>query len=183
MNTEVRNIKSILLVEDDPQDAELTLAALDEHHLADKVAVVRDGEKALDYLYRRGEFKTRPASNPILVLLDLKMPKLNGLEVLKTLKADEHLKIIPVVVLSSSCETPDLVQCYKHGANAYVVKPVDFGEFMKAVKQMGIFWAAINEPPPNSGREETSIRDGEVLSPRRKAVKNEIPAPHPAFGG
>jgi CheY-like chemotaxis protein len=183
MDTEIKGFKNILLVEDDPQDAELTLAALDEHHLANKVAVVRDGGKALDYLYRRGEFKTRPAGDPILVLLDLKMPKVNGLEVLKTIKADEHLKIIPVVVLSSSRETPDLIECYNHGVNAYVVKPVDFSDFMKAVKQLGIFWAAINEPPPNAGREETSILDDEVISPRRKVVKNEIPAPHPAFGG
>ncbi len=177
------NIKHILLVEDDPRDADLTLAALEEHGLANGVFVVHDGEKALDYLYRRGEFKTRTGSNPILVLLDLKMPKVSGLEVLKVVKADENLKIIPVVVLSSSRETPDLVECYKHGVNAYVVKPVDYSEFMKAVKQLGIFWAAINEPPPNAGREEASIRDAEVISPRRKVVKNEIPAPHPAFGG
>jgi CheY-like chemotaxis protein len=171
MNTEIRNIKKILLVEDDPRDVELTLAALEEHHLANKVVVVRDGEKALDYLYRRGEFKTRAGGNPILVLLDLKMPKVNGLEVLKAIKADEYLKIIPVVVLSSSRETPDLVQCYQHGVNAYVVKPVDFAEFMKAVKQLGIFWAAINEPPPHTEREETSIQSGEVISPGKKEVK------------
>ena len=165
------NIKTILLVEDDPRDVELTLAALEEHHLANKVAVVRDGEKALDYLYRRGEFKTRAGGNPILVLLDLKMPKVNGLEVLKIIKADEQLKIIPVVVLTSSRETPDVVGCYQHGVNAYVVKPVDFAEFMKAVKQFGIFWVAVNEPPPHTGREETSIQSGEVISPGKKAVK------------
>jgi CheY-like chemotaxis protein len=166
-NMEINGIKSILLVEDDPQDAELTLAALEEHNLANKVAVVRDGEKALDYLYRRGEFKTRAGGNPILVLLDLKMPKVNGLEVLKNIKADADLKMIPVVVLSSSREMPDLVECYQHGVNAYVVKPVDFGEFMKAVKQLGIFWAAINEPPP-AGKEE---------------AKHETAAAHPASGG
>ena len=149
METEMGSIKNILLVEDDPRDVELTLAALEEYHLANKVAVVDNGAEALDYLYRRGEFKTRAAGNPVVVLLDLKMPKVNGLEVLKTIKADEYLKIIPVVVLSSSRETPDLVECYKHGVNAYVVKPVDFADFMKAVKQLGIFWAAINEPPPN----------------------------------
>jgi CheY-like chemotaxis protein len=175
-------VKNILLVEDDPRDVELTLAALEEHHLANKVAVVGDGAKALDYLYRRGEFKTRVGGNPILVLLDLKMPKVNGLEVLKIIKADEHLKIIPVVVLSSSRETPDLVECYKHGVNAYVVKPVDFAEFMKAVQQLGIFWAAINEPPPYSGREESSIQSGEVISPRITKVTNTIAAPHPALG-
>jgi CheY-like chemotaxis protein len=182
MGTEIINIKNILLVEDDPRDVELTLAALEEHHLANKVAVVRDGEKALDYLYRRGEFKTRAGGNPILVLLDLKMPKVNGLEVLKIIKSDKYLKTIPVVVLSSSRETPDLVECYKHGVNAYVVKPVDFSEFMKAVKQLGIFWAAVNEPPPHIGREETSIQSDEVISSGKGGIKNEISAPHPALG-
>jgi len=177
------NIKHILLVEDDPRDATLTLAALGKCNLTDRVFVVHDGEKALDYLYFRGEFKTRTGSNPILVLLDLKMPKVNGLDVLKVIKTDEHLKIIPVVVLSSSRETSDLVECYKHGVNAYVVKPVDFAEFMKAVKQLGIFWAAVNEPPPYTGSEETSIFDSEVIPLGRKMVKNEILAPHPAFGG
>ena len=150
MDTDLKYMKNILLVEDDPQDAELTLAALEEHHLADKVAVVRDGEKVLDYLYRRGEFKTRAGGNPILVLLDLKMPKINGLEVLKTIKADEHLKVIPMVVLSSSREPRDLIECYKHGANAYVVKPVDFGKFAEMVKHLAMFWTAINESPPTA---------------------------------
>jgi CheY-like chemotaxis protein len=144
-------IKNILLVEDDPGDVELTLAALEENHLANKVAVVNNGEEALDYLYRRGKFKMRAGSNPILVLLDNKMPKVNGLEVLKTIKADENLKLIPVVVLTSSRETPDLIEFYKHGVNAYVVKPVDFAEFMNVIKHLGIFWAAINEPPPYIG--------------------------------
>ena len=145
MNPEIKNI---LLAEDDPRDVELTLAALEEHHLANKVMVVRDGAEALDYLYRRGEFKHRDEANPILVLLDLKMPKVNGLEVLKIIKTDAELKTIPIVVLTSSRETPDLTECYRHGVNAYVVKPVDFGDFMKAVKQLGVFWAVINEPPP-----------------------------------
>jgi len=149
MDTEIKSIKNILLVEDDPRDMELTLAALGENHLANKVEVVRDGAEALDYLYHRGKFETRPGRNPILMLLDNKMPKVSGLEVLKIVKADEHLKAIPVVALTSSRETPDLIEFYKHGVNAYVVKPVDFAEFMKAVKQLGIFWAAINEPPPN----------------------------------
>ena len=183
MNTEILSIKKILLVEDDPRDVELTLAALAEHNLANQVAVVRDGAEALDYLYCRGKFKTRAAGHPVLVLLDLKLPKVSGLEVLKIIKADEHLKIIPVVVLSSSRETPDLVECYKLGVNAYVVKPVDFAEFMKAVKQLGVFWAAVNEPPPHIGREETSIHSGEVISPGKKEDKNEISAPHPALGG
>jgi len=160
MDTEIRRIRKILLVEDDPQDAELTLAALEEHELASRVVVVRDGEKALDYVYRRGEFKTRTGDDPILVLLDLKMPKVNGLEVLKIIKADECLKTIPVVVLSSSRETPDLVGCYKHGVNAYVVKPLDFSEFMKTLKQLVVFWAAVNEPPPPAWREETAVQNG-----------------------
>ncbi len=149
MVSEMVSIKSILLAEDDPRDVELTLAALEENHLANKVAVVENGEQALDYLYCRGKFKLREGGNPIVVLLDNKMPKVNGLEVLKAIKQDEDLKTIPVVVLTSSRETPDLIEFYKHGANAYVVKPVGFSEFMKAVQQLGVFWAAINEPPPS----------------------------------
>ena len=145
------NIKNILLVEDDSKDVELTLAALEENHLANRIVVLENGEEALDYLYERGKFEKRSGGNPIVVLLDNKMPKVNGLEVLKTIKADEHLKIIPVVVLTSSRETPDLVEFYKHGVNAYVVKPVDFAEFMNVIKHLGIFWAAINEPPPCIG--------------------------------
>ena len=141
-------IKHILLVEDDPRDVELTLAALAEHNLANAVVVVQDGEEALDYLYCRGKFKTRTSGRPVVVLLDLKMPKVSGLEVLKIIKADENLKTIPVVVLTSSREEPDLIESYQYGVNAYVVKPVDFSEFIKAVKQLGIFWAAMNEPPP-----------------------------------
>jgi CheY-like chemotaxis protein len=182
MDSEKVNIKSILLAEDDPRDVELTLAALEENHLANKVAVVGNGEEALDYLYRRGKFKMRAGGNPIVVLLDNKMPKVNGLEVLKAIKADEHLKTIPVVVLTSSRETPDLIEFYNHGVNAYVVKPVDFCEFMKAVKQLGVFWAAVNEPPPYIGKEETLFQSGEVVSSGKKEVKNEIPAPNPSFG-
>ena len=143
-------IKHILLVEDDPNDVELTLEALTEHSLANDVVVVSDGEEALDYLYCRGKFDGRDSGRPVVVLLDLKMPKVSGLEVLKIIKADEHLKAIPVVVLTSSREEPDLVKCYQHGVNAYVVKPVGFSEFTKAVKQLGIFWAAINELPPHA---------------------------------
>jgi len=150
-------IKSILLVEDDPHDVELTLAGMKEHGLANTVVVVRNGEEALDYLYRRGEFSGRSDGNPVVVLLDNKMPKVTGLEVLKIIKADEHLKVIPVVVLSSSRETPDLAECYRHGVNAYVVKPVDFSDFMQAIKQLGLFWAAINEPPPDSLEKPTEV--------------------------
>lgn len=177
------NVKHILLVEDDPRDEELMLAALEEYNLTNNIFVVHDGEEALDYLYCRGKFKTRATGDPVAVLLDLKMPKIDGLEVLKIIKADEHLKIIPTVVLTSSRETPDLIECYQHGVNAYVVKPVDFGEFVKAVKQLAVFWSAINEPPPQTGREETAIQSGQVILPGKKEVKNEIPAPHPAFRG
>lgn len=153
--TEVTHIKNILLVEDDPRDVELTLAALEENHLANKVFVVHDGAQALDYLYCRGQFEKRTGGNPIFVLLDNKMPKLNGIEVLKIMKADAQLKMIPVVVLTSSRETPDLVEFYQQGVNAYVVKPVDFAAFMLAVKQLGVFWAAVNEPPPHVERATT----------------------------
>jgi CheY-like chemotaxis protein len=147
MNPEIKNI---LLAEDDLHDVELTLAALAEYNLTNQVMVVRDGAEALDYLYRRGEFATRTGGNPMLILLDLKMPKINGLEVLKAIKADLALKSIPIVMLTSSRETPDLTECYLHGVNAYVVKPVGFSDFMKAVKQLGVFWAAVNEPPPDA---------------------------------
>ena len=140
-------IKSILLAEDDPNDVELTLAALAEHNLANKVEVVRDGAEALDYLFRRGKFATRPDGNPVVVLLDLKMPKVNGLEVLHKIKTDEKLKTVPVVALTSSRESPDVKRCYDYGVNAYVVKPVGFPDFINAVKQLGIFWAVVNQPP------------------------------------
>jgi CheY-like chemotaxis protein len=140
----------ILMVEDDPKDVELTLTALDEYKLANEVVVARDGEEALDYLYRRGRFHDRPDDNPAVLLLDLKLPKVDGLEVLKQIKADEKLKLIPVVVLTSSHEEKDMVRSYQLGVNAYVVKPVDFHEFVNAVKELGVFWAVINEPPPGS---------------------------------
>jgi len=143
-------IKHILLVEDDPRDAKLTLAALNEFHLINDVFVVNDGEQALDYLYCRGKFENRENGNPVAVLLDLKMPKVDGLEVLKTIKHDERLKNIPVVMLTSSRETPDLIECYNQGVNSYVVKPVEFGEFAKVVKNLGIFWVGVNESPPDS---------------------------------
>jgi CheY-like chemotaxis protein len=154
MDSKMIETKNILFAEDDEGDVELTLAALEENHLAHKVAVVSNGEEALDYLYRRGKYKTRVAGNPVVVLLDNKMPKVTGLEVLKIIRADEDLRTIPVVVLTSSREMPDLVEFYKYGVNAYVVKPVGFSEFITAIKQLGVFWAAVNEPPPpNFGKE------------------------------
>jgi DNA-binding response OmpR family regulator len=138
------------MVEDDPKDVELTLTALDEYNLANEVVVARDGEEALDYLYCRGKFATRPKENPAVLLLDLKLPKVDGLEVLQQIKSDETLKMIPVVVLTSSHEEKDMVASYRLGVNAYVVKPVDFHEFVNAIKELGIFWAVINEPPPGS---------------------------------
>src|SRR6201985_2040252 len=140
----------ILLVEDDPRDVELTLMALGEYNLANEVVVTRDGEEALDYLYCRGDFNTRPNDNPAVMLLDLKLPKVDGLEVLQQIKSDERLKTIPVVVLTSSREETDMMRSYRLGVNGYVVKPVDFHEFVNAVKELGVFWAVVNEPPPGS---------------------------------
>lgn len=142
----------ILLVEDDQKDIELTLEALEEYNLANEVVVAVDGEQALDYLYYRGKFMRRARENPAVLLLDLKLPKVNGLEVLQQIKSDENLKLIPVVVLTSSHEEKDMVASYKLGVNAYVVKPVDFHEFVNAIKELGVFWAVINEPPPGSVR-------------------------------
>ena len=140
----------ILMVEDDPKDVELTLTALEDYNLSNEIVVTRDGEEALDYLYCRGSFRMRTSENPAVLLLDLKLPKIDGLEVLQTIKSDEKLKIIPVVVLTSSREERDMVASYKLGVNAYVVKPVDFHEFVNAIKELGVFWAIINEPPPGS---------------------------------
>ena len=143
-------IARILIVEDDPNDVELTLTALADYNLANEVVITRDGQQALDYLYCRGEFSTRSTDNPAVMLLDLKLPKVDGLEVLQQMKSDEKFKMIPVVVLTSSHEERDMVTSYKLGVNAYVVKPVDFHEFVNAVKELGVFWALINEPPPGS---------------------------------
>jgi len=145
-------LKRILLAEDNPKDVELTLTALDEHNLANEVVVVNDGAEALDYLYRRGKFAMRADNDPAVVLLDLKMPKVDGLEVLRTIKNDNKLKTIPLVILTSSREEKDLVESYKLGVNAYVVKPVNFQQFIEAVKELGAFWAVVNEPPPGSVR-------------------------------
>ena len=140
----------ILMVEDDPRDVELTMTALDEYNLANEVVVTRDGNEALDYLYCRGEFSSRSNENPAVMLLDLKLPKIDGLEVLRQIRSDERLKMIPVVVLTSSHEEKDMIRSYQLGVNAYVVKPVDFHEFVNAIKELGVFWAVINEPPPGS---------------------------------
>jgi CheY-like chemotaxis protein len=141
-------VQQILLAEDNPNDVELTLAALRTNRVANTVIVVRDGAEALDYLYRRNQFAERPAGNPGLVLLDLKMPKVDGLEVLQQVKHDDGLKHIPIVMLTSSREESDVVKTYDLGVNAYVVKPVAFNDFIEAVKILGQFWAVVNEPPP-----------------------------------
>ncbi len=141
-------LKPILLVEDNPNDLELTLIALSKSQLANQVIVVRDGAEALDYLHRRGDYAERPAGNPAVVLLDLKLPKIDGLEVLAKVKADPHLKQTPVVMLTSSREESDLIRSYELGVNAFVVKPVGFREFFDAIQDLGVFWAILNEPPP-----------------------------------
>jgi CheY-like chemotaxis protein len=148
----MNEIRNILLAEDNPQDAELTLTALGEYNIANEVVVVTDGAQAIDYLYRRGNYSTRAEGNPAVVLLDLKMPKVDGLEVLRTIKQDEKLKTIPVVMLTSSREEADVVKSYSLGVNAYVVKPVDFQAFLDAVRQLGAFWTVHNEPPPGTVR-------------------------------
>jgi CheY-like chemotaxis protein len=140
----------ILMVEDDPKDVELTLTALEEYNLANEVVVVGDGEEALDYLYCRGAYQSRSGENPAVMLLDLKLPKVDGLEVLQQVKSDEKFRLIPVVVLTSSREEKDMVASYKLGVNGYVVKPVNFHEFVNAIRELGVFWAIINEPPPGS---------------------------------
>ena len=145
MNT----LKRILLVDDSPRDTELALNALEAHNLANEVIALRDGAEALDYLYRRGEFAARTGGEPAVILLDLKMPRVDGMEVLREIKGDPVLKLIPVVVMTSSREEQDLLNSYQLGVNAFVVKPVKFKEFVDAVKQVGAFWAVLNEPPPH----------------------------------
>ena len=145
-------LKPILLVEDNPHDLELTLIALERSQLANEVIVVRDGADALDYLHARGSFANREQGNPAVVLLDLKLPKVDGLEVLAEIRGSATLKSIPVVMLTSSREEQDLIRSYELGVNAYVVKPVDFQEFVRAIADLGIFWAVLNEPQPGSHR-------------------------------
>ncbi|HLY64656.1 MAG TPA: response regulator [Chloroflexota bacterium] len=145
------SLKRILLVEDSPRDAELILDALGGHQLANEVVHVRDGADALDYLYRRGTFADRSDGQPAMILLDLKLPKVDGLEVLRRIRAEEHTKLYPVVILTSSKEEEDILTGYRLGANSYVRKPVDFVEFTDAVRQLGLFWLLLNEPPVRSG--------------------------------
>jgi CheY-like chemotaxis protein len=145
-------LKPILLVEDNPNDLELTLVALERSQLANEVIVLRDGAEALDYLLRRNHHQDRVAGNPAVMLLDLKLPKVDGLEVLKVIRETEELRSIPVVMLTSSREEPDLNRAYSLGVNAYVVKPVEFKEFVSAISDLGVFWAVLNEPPPGSLR-------------------------------
>jgi len=145
-------LKPILLVEDNPHDLELALVALERSQLANEVVVVRDGVEALDYLFYRGEHAERVKGNPAVLLLDLKLPRIDGLEVLETIKSDESLRSIPVVMLTTSREELDLSRAYQLGVNAYVVKPVIFKEFVSAISGLGVFWAILNEPPPGSAR-------------------------------
>jgi CheY-like chemotaxis protein len=142
------NLKTILIAEDNPQDVELTIEALSEHNLANLVVSVNDGVEAMEYLNYEGKYKNRKTGNPAVILLDLKMPRMDGIEVLKTIRKDEKLKTLPVVMLTSSREEPDLKKCYELGVNAYVVKPVIFKDFLEAVKHIGFFWALLNELPP-----------------------------------
>jgi len=153
-------LKPILLVEDNPHDLELTLIALEKSQLANDVIITRDGADALDYLQRRGLHADRDEGNPAVVLLDLKLPKVDGLEVLKAIRSDASLKATPVVMLTSSNEESDLVRAYDLGVNAYVVKPVIFQDFVRAISDLGVFWAVLNEPPPGSLRRARSTANG-----------------------
>lgn len=148
----MENLKRILLVDDSPRDREMALDALEANNLANEVVALRDGVEALDYLYCRGEFENRSGGQPVVILLDLKMPKVDGLEVLRQIKGDPGLRTIPVVMMTSSREEQDIVKSYELGVNAYVVKPVRFNEFIEAVKQLGGFWALLNVPPPRTAR-------------------------------
>ena len=145
------DLKPILLVEDNPNDLELTLAALADSKLANDIVICRDGAEAIDYLYRKGEYEAREPRDPAVVLLDLKLPKVDGLQVLERIKGDPRTRAIPVVMLTSSREESDVVQSYNLGVNAFVVKPVGFKEFFDAIKDLGVFWAVLNEPPPRGG--------------------------------
>lgn len=146
------DIRPILLVEDSPRDLELTLAALEKCQLANEIVITRDGAEALDYLSSAGAYQNRQAGDPAVVLLDLKLPKMDGLDVLERVKRDDALRHIPIVMLTSSREEQDLVRSYELGVNAFVVKPVEFTEFFKAIQDLGVFWALLNEPPPGYSR-------------------------------
>jgi CheY-like chemotaxis protein len=148
----MNQLRPILLVEDNINDVELTLAALKHNNVANDVVVARHGGEALDFLYHRGNFQQRAPGNPVVVFLDLKMPKVDGLEVLRQMKSDETMKVVPIVMLTSSREEADLVNSYQFGVNAYVVKPVGFEQFTDAIRQLGMFWAVLNEPPPNHAK-------------------------------
>ena len=148
-------IKTILLAEDSPKDVELTLEALEENNLANQVVVARDGVEAMEYLTCKGKYSGRKPGNPAVVILDIKMPRMDGIEVLEAIRKDPDLRLLPVVILTSSREEQDLINSYDLGVNAYVVKPVNFTDFMDAVKQLGIFWAIINELPPQKQNDET----------------------------
>jgi CheY-like chemotaxis protein len=143
------DLKKILLVDDNVRDVELTIEALKDHNLANRVVVASDGVEALEYLKFEGPHTHRKRENPCVILLDIKMPRMNGIDVLEVIKQDPSLSVIPVVMLTSSREEPDLKRCYELGANAYVVKPVNFRDFIDAVKQVGVFWGLINEIPPD----------------------------------
>jgi len=144
----MNDLRPILLAEDNPKDVELTLEALSEHNLANKVVAVRDGVEALEFLRYEGRFKLRARGNPAVLFLDIKMPRMDGIELLQIIRQDPLFKFLPVVMLTSSREESDLVKSYELGANAFVVKPVDFNHFMDVIKQIGVFWALINELPP-----------------------------------
>lgn len=152
--------KRILLVEDSPNDVELTLSALEKHNLANEVVVVNDGEEALNYIHRRGRFRLRAPGEPVVVLLDIKLPKVDGLQVLQELRSNPSFRGLPVVMLTSSREERDIVQSYNLGVNAYVVKPVNFHEFVSAITELGLFWAVINQPPPRSLKSAEPAPDG-----------------------
>jgi CheY-like chemotaxis protein len=165
MKDRIADMKQFLLVEDDAWDVELIMTALKDRCETSKTTAVDNGAEALDYLYRRGRFSTRPAGNPALVLLDNKMPKMDGIDVLKAVKTDERLKMIPVILFTSSREASDLREFYRHGVNAYVVKPVDVSEFLMVVRQLAIFWGVVNEPPLEYKKEKTAgqIKPGLLL--------------------
>ena len=166
METETMDPKKFLLVKDNPQAVELTMAGLEKNHLTEKFAVVNNGGEALDYLYRRGRFVNRAAGDPTLVLLDNKLPKTSGLQVLKTMKLDERLRAIPVVVLTSWRNAPDLIEFFRHGAKAYAVKSLGFAQFVRAVKRLDVLWSAVSQPPPEpEGGVEVRAGEMAVLAP------------------